>query len=59
MFNGECELVYCYFDRFTDDKLALLSPTGQLIEGEYLGMKSTSNFHKPKEFGDAIVAVAP
>ena len=50
MFNGECELVYCYRDRFTNDKIVLLSPTGRVVEGTYLGMESTSTFHTPNEF---------
>lgn len=50
MFSGECELVYCYSDRFTDDKLVILSPTGRVIHGKYLGMESTSTFHTPNEF---------
>jgi hypothetical protein len=54
MFDGECELVYCYSDRFTNDKLALLSPTGQLIKGKYLGMESTSTFQIPKEFSTML-----
>ena len=50
MFNGECELVYCYSNRFTADKITLLSPTGDVIHGKYMGMKSSSSFNKPAEF---------
>jgi hypothetical protein len=54
MFNGECDLVYCYKNRFNDDNISLMDPKGKVIAGRYLGLESTSNFQTPKEFGTML-----
>lgn len=54
MFQGKCELVYCFSNRFEDEQITLIDPSGLPISGEYLGLRSNLNFEVPMEFADML-----
>jgi hypothetical protein len=41
MFSGKCELVYRFSERFEDECITIYDPSGNIINGEILGFKST------------------
>jgi hypothetical protein len=55
MVHGECELIYRWSNRFADENITLFYPTGEIREGQYLGLTSNlDNTGMPPEFAEMM-----